>query len=171
MSYEITTSPDFGQLDVIGKLFTQSTETTPAAELPGWHVNAPWPVAGWGAYKVNPTTPRRVFAGQQTIFYTFGAEADFLLALEDADLTPPKAVPTSVTRRQARQALLLAGKLQLVEPAIAAIPDEMQRTMVQIEWDDSLHFERNRPTLMALASALGMSSSDLDNLFITAAGL
>lgn len=168
---EETTAYDFGQLDVIGKLYTQPTEITPAAELPGWHVNSPWPISGWGAYQVTPATPRRVFSGQPTTFYTFGAEADFLLALESADLTPPKAVPSSVTRRQARQALLLAGKLQLVEPAIAAIPDEMQRAMVQIEWDDSLHFERNRPTLMALASALGMSSSDLDSLFITAAGL
>ena len=95
MSDEIITptAPDFGSLDVIGKLFTQSTETAPAAELPGWHVNSPWPIVGWDVYKVTPDTPRRVFSGQPTTFYTFGAEADFLLALETADLAPPPPVP------------------------------------------------------------------------------
>lgn len=166
-----TTTPDTGPLDVIGKLFTQPTETTPAAELPGWHVNAPWPIAGWDAYKVTPTTPRRVFGGQQTVFYTFGAEADFLLALETADLTPPTPVPHSVTRRQARQALLLAGLLSRVQPAIDAIPDATMRALIEIEWNDSLYFERDRPALIGLATALGMTSAQLDQLFITASKL
>lgn len=173
MSDEIITQPprDHGPLDVIGKLFTQPTETTPAAELPGWHVNAPWPIVGWDAYKVTPTTPRRVFSGQPTTFYTFGAEADFLLALETADLSPPAKVPDSVTRRQARQALLLAGLLDMVQPAIDAIPNATTRAIVAIEWADSLHFERDRPTLIGLATALGMTSAQLDQLFITASKL
>lgn len=172
MSDEIITQPprDPGPLDVIGKLFTQP-ETGPAAELPGWHVNAPWPIAGWDAYKVTPTTPRRVFGGQQTVFYTFGAEADFLLALETADLSPPPPVPSSVTRRQARQALLLAGLLSQVQPAIDAIPNAATRAMVAIEWADSLYFERDRPALIGLATALGMTSAQLDQLFITASKL
>lgn len=173
MSDEIITQPprDPGPLDVIGKLFTQPTETTPAAELPGWHVNAPWPIVGWDGYKVTPTTPRRVFSGQPTTFYTFSSEADFLLALESADLTPPPAVPHSVTRRQARQALLLAGLLDMVQPAIDAIPSPTARAIVEIEWNDSLHFERDRPALIGLATALGMTSAQLDQFFITASKL
>jgi len=173
MSDEIITQPprDLGPLDVIGKLFAQPTETTPAAELPGWHVNAPWPIAGWDAYKVTPATPRRVFGGQETVFYTFGAEADFLLALETADLSPPPPAPASVTRRQARQALLLAGLLSQVQPAIDAIPNAAMRAMVQIEWDDSNEFDRYRPALIGLATALGMTSAQLDQLFITASKL
>lgn len=81
------------------------------------------------------------------------------------------AVPAEVTRRQAIQALFLAGILSNVQAAIDAIPDATQRGMVQIEWEDSLNFERSRPTLIALATALGLSSTDLDNLFITAADL
>ena len=161
---------DSGPLDVIGKLFTQP-ETGPAAELPGWHVNAPWPIAGWDAYKITPSTPRRVFSGQATVFYTFGAEADFLLALETADLSHPPPVPKSVTRRQARQALLLAGLLSQVQPAIDAIPDATMRSLVQIEWDDSNEFDRDRPALIGLATALGMTSAQLDQLFITASKL
>lgn len=83
----------------------------------------------------------------------------------------PPAVPQVVTRRQARQALLLAGRLQDVQPAIDAIADPVQRGMVQIEWDDSQEFQRNRPTLLALATAIGMTSQDIDNLFTQAAQL
>ena len=73
--------------------------------------------------------------------------------------------------RHARQALLLAGMLDAVDGAIKAIPDTMQRGMVQIEWDDSQVFERNRPTLLALAKAIGLDSAALDKLFLQAAKL
>lgn len=80
-------------------------------------------------------------------------------------------VPTRVTRRQARQALLLTDKLALVQPAIDAIPDAVQRGMAQIEWDDSQDFERNRPTLIAIATAIGLDAAGIDALFIQAASL
>lgn len=156
MSDEEINIVDFGPLDVIGKLFTQPTEGTETTELAGWHVNVPWPVPGWDVYQVVPNTPRRVFGGQSTYFYTFVAEADFLLALESTDLSPPPLVPKSVTRRQARQALLLTGLLGQVQPAIDAIPNPATRAMIQIEWDDSNEFDRNRPALIGLANALGM---------------
>jgi hypothetical protein len=166
-------APDLSMLDVIGTLYASAEpDTTPVqVQVPGWHVNSPWPVAGWEAHKVNPTTPRRVFAGAPTHCYTFASDAAFLEAAAIADLRPPATVPQWVTRRQARQALLLAGKLAQVQPAIDAIAEPVQRGMVQIEWDDSLHFERNRPALLALATALGMSNTDLDALFVTAATL
>jgi hypothetical protein len=77
-------------------------------------------------------------------------------------------VPQSVTRRQALQALLISGKLSLVQPAIDAIPDATQRGLMQIEFDDSQVFERQRPALLQMAAALGMTSADLDQLFILA---
>lgn len=84
-------------------------------------------------------------------------------------VAPP--VPHQVTKRQARQALLLAGLLDSVQPAIDALPDITQRGLVQIEWDDSQVFERHRPALVSLATALGLSSTQLDDLFRTAASL
>lgn len=80
-------------------------------------------------------------------------------------------VPLSVTRRQAKQALLLAGLLNNVQPAINAITDDTQRALIQIEWDDSQTFERYRPALIALGSGLGLTSEQLDQLFITASSL
>lgn len=84
---------------------------------------------------------------------------------------PTEPVPAQVTRRQAKQALLLAGLLGNVQPAIDAIPDATQRALAQLEWDESLNFERHRPILIALAGALGLDSDDLDDLFRTAATL
>lgn len=73
--------------------------------------------------------------------------------------------PTQITRRQARQILAMLGKLTEVQSAIDSIPDELQRQIIQIEWEDSLTFDRNRPSLIMLATAIGLSSTDLDNMF------
>lgn len=93
--------------------------------------------------------------------------------LESADAVPPAppAIPQTVTRRQARQALLLRGKLALVQPAIDAILDATQRGMAQIEWDDSLEFMRARPLVIQIGAAIGLDSAALDDLFIFAATL
>lgn len=80
-------------------------------------------------------------------------------------------VPRAVTRRQARQALLLRNKLQLVQPAIDAITDSTQRALMQIEWDDSQEFVRTRASLIAIGTAIGLDSSGLDELFTLAATL
>jgi hypothetical protein len=80
-------------------------------------------------------------------------------------------VPQSVTRRQARQALRLAGLLGSVQAAIDSIPDDLQRDLAQIEWDDSQEFQRHRPLLIALATQMELTSEQLDNLFRTAAAL
>ena len=82
-----------------------------------------------------------------------------------------RRVPEKVTARQAVQALIAAGKLHLVQPAIDAIADPVQRAMVQAEWDKSQDFERARPTLIALATAIGLDAAALDALFISAEDL
>lgn len=83
----------------------------------------------------------------------------------------PAPVPQTVTRRQARQALLMADLLDDVQPAIDAIPDPVQRRMAQIEWEDSLEFVRTRPLVIQIGEALGLDDAALDQMFITAAGL
>ena len=88
----------------------------------------------------------------------------------------PQTVPQKVTRRQARQALLLANLLDNVPTAIAALDDgtaegKQKMRMAQIEWEDSLEFERARPLVTEIAQAIGLDAAALDDLFITAAGL
>lgn len=83
---------------------------------------------------------------------------------------PLVEVPKSVTMRQARLALLQAGKLSVVNAAIASMSGA-QGDAARIEWEFSNEVRRAQPLVAALASVLGMSSSEVDQLFITAAGL
>lgn len=76
----------------------------------------------------------------------------------------PEPVPTSVTRRQGRLALLHVDKLDAVEAAIA---NDRQG---QIEYEADT-WERSNPFLQALWAQLGGTESELDELFIMAATL
>lgn len=86
-------------------------------------------------------------------------------------VAPKPTVPAFVTRAQAKLALLQAGLLDNVQAAIDAIPDLNQRKAAQIEWDDRLTFERASGALVTMASLLGMTDSQIDDLFILAASL
>ena len=77
---------------------------------------------------------------------------------------------TSVTMRQARLALAQAGKLQLIEDAIALIP-EPDKTIISIEWEYGSVVERLSPWVATMASALGMTDVEMDALFELAATL
>lgn len=79
-------------------------------------------------------------------------------------------VPESVTMRQARIALAQAGKLTTVNSVIAAMPGT-QGDIARIEWEFSNEVKRNQPLVLALIPVLGMTSGEIDQLFITAAGL
>ena len=71
---------------------------------------------------------------------------------------------------QARLALLDIGLLANVQTAINTLP-EPDKTKAQIEWEYSNALQRNNPFVTTLGTALGLSSDDIDNLFITASGL
>lgn len=80
-------------------------------------------------------------------------------------------VPESITRRQARQVMVLNGiSLAAVDAVIAALP-EPSRTVATIFWSDSNDFERHNPMLLQLAPLVGLNSQQLDLLFRQAATL
>lgn len=82
----------------------------------------------------------------------------------------PVVVPTAVTMRQARLALLGAGLLASVDVAIDAM-DEPTRTAARIEWEYSNELQRSNPLLLALGPALGLTVEQIDALFIAASAL
>lgn len=93
-------------------------------------------------------------------------------AYDGETFTPPAvaaAVPT-VSRRQARRALLAADLLDDVEAAINALP-EPARSAALIDWQDAAEFARDWPLLITLAAALGLSAAQVDDLFAAAAAL
>lgn len=134
----------------------------------GWYTSTPIPSrqAPIAPTNTSETTTPGEFRANWT-----GYEWIVLPYITPPVVVPAPSVPAEVTRRQAKQALLLAGLLGSVQGAIDAIPDATQRSLAQIEWDDSQVFERDRPLLITLATALGLTSEQLDALFITAATL
>lgn len=75
-----------------------------------------------------------------------------------------------VTMRQARLALLAAGKLDLVDDAIALIP-EPDHSKIKIEWQFASTVERKSPWMSTMGSALGLSDEEIDQLFESAKNL
>ena len=73
-----------------------------------------------------------------------------------------------VTMRQARLALAQENKLQLIEDAIALIP-EPDKTAISIEWEYASTVERLSPWIDIMASAPGMTEVEMDALFVLAA--
>ncbi len=89
--------------------------------------------------------------------------------LEELEAMKPP-VPSEVTMRQARLALLAIGKLDQVVPAIEAL-EGVDRDVARIEWEFSSAVVRTRPLVCMLGEALGLDDGALDQLFITAAEL
>lgn len=100
---------------------------------------------------------------------------DFIALLTEYDPNNPPAepaqpelpVPSVLTMRQARLALLTAGVLDDVAPAIAALP-EAERRVAEIEWEYAATVERHAPLVQLLASNLGL---DVDEMFTAGAKL
>jgi hypothetical protein len=81
-----------------------------------------------------------------------------------------ETVPRNVTSRQMHKALALTDKLSTIKAFISSLP-EPNRTLVDIEFNQSNEFQRNNTLLNQMAPLLGLSSSDVDQLFIFASTL
>jgi len=85
-------------------------------------------------------------------------------------IKPAPAVPTAVTMRQARLALLGAGLLDDIDAAINGLPSP-QKEAARIEWEYSQEVQRQNGFVSVLAPMLGLTEAQTDALFLTAAGL
>lgn len=92
------------------------------------------------------------------------------LTQEQKDAIHAASVPQAVTMRQARLALLGAGLLDDVQTAINAM-EEPAKSAAQITWDHSTEVQRDNGLVAQLAPALGLTSAQVDALFIAAAAL
>ena len=82
----------------------------------------------------------------------------------------PPSVPSAVTMRQARLALLGAGLLDDIDAAINGLPSP-QKEAARIEWEYSQEVQRHNGFVSVLAPMLGLTEAQTDALFIAAAGL
>lgn len=94
--------------------------------------------------------------------------------LQGVMVVPPivvAVVPEKVTPRQIRIALTLAGISEsFIDSAIDAL-SEPNRSVAKITWEYSTEVFRNNPLILSLAPAMGLTSEQVDGLFIQAAKL
>src|SRR5690606_24198301 len=91
-------------------------------------------------------------------------------ATDVPDLPPEPtepSIPSVVTMAQAKLALLYAGLYEQVEQALADLP-EPQKTAALIEWNHRQTLEREHPLVAQVATALGLTEQQLDELFLDA---
>lgn len=87
--------------------------------------------------------------------------------VEEAPDSPP--VPEEVTARQAFRAIYQQlGKTEDDLLALVAAQPEPARTLMSIDIRKSNTFRRDNPTLATLAQVLGLTSAQVDGLFIFA---
>lgn len=77
-------------------------------------------------------------------------------------------VPQKVTRFQALAALHRFGLLEQVETMMAQGSTD---TLTKLAWQNALEFKRTSPMVLNLAQAIGLSDTQLDELFIAAGGV
>ena len=84
----------------------------------------------------------------------------------EIDALPPSVIPAVVSMRQARLALLQSGLLSQVNTAITSGSEADK-----ITWEYATEVNRQDTLVQNLAIGLGLSESDLDNLFTLASTL
>jgi hypothetical protein len=84
-----------------------------------------------------------------------------------ANPLPAATVPQTVSRFQGLAALSNAGLLTQAQAAVNASANPL----VALAWNNSATFDRQSPTMLGIAAALGLTSSQVDELFISAAQL
>ena len=98
---------------------------------------------------------------QQILNALSGFDSEYVWAVTYQD--PPVPV---LTRRQFRLALVTNGySLTDIEALIAQIEDDMQRQIIQIEWQDATVFERNSSSLLVMAGLMQLNTEQVDALW------
>ena len=94
--------------------------------------------------------------------------------IEPFDKTIPDQLPVikSVTKRQFRQAMRISGITPaMVLQVIATIQDELERDLATIAWEDEINYGRYDIAVVGISQAMGLTSSQVDDLFILASSL
>jgi len=81
-------------------------------------------------------------------------------------IAPPPPIPSTVTRFQALAVLAAGGYLDTVRTYINTLD---QNNVQRLAWENATDWERTSPTLNALATMLGLTDTEVDDLFVAAA--
>lgn len=118
-------------------------------------------------FKELPTTPTR-FGGDVRIIESETEPTQE--EMESAFGAPIVSVPTEIASWRAKAILSIQGLTAQVEAIIDSMQDP-DKTVALSAWNYGAPFVRNGPTVLAIASALNLSPSQIDEMFILAASL
>lgn len=93
----------------------------------------------------------------------FGSEGNLIESRE----MPDAPVPQTISPRQIRQALTKYGYRTAVESAITATTDQDLKDW----WHYATEFDRNHPQVQALATSLGYTAAQIDQVWIYGASI
>lgn len=116
-----------------------------------------------GAWRIEPDL-------RGTVYWVNGVEYQIneigVPLPEGASLTPPQTAPFSISTAQGQLALIEYGKYQAAVDFINAIPDPIEKLKAEVNFYRRNDWQRDNPTLLALAQGLGISEAELDQMFI-----
>ena len=163
---EVTQAPDV-VTPAVPAVFEEGIEVTPGTP----ETTTPGQITRTDLKHVSyhPTQLHLLQADAEAMGTSLDEHADMLAEWVVSYVPPepePEPVPTVLTMRQARLVLLAAGLLDDVEAAVAAAD-----RATQVEFEYAAEMRRDWPTLIAMATALGMDAAQLDDLFIEGAKL
>lgn len=152
-------------IDIVGIIYrptgavqqSEDGEAPVLEPLPGWHINLSERVPELQQYEIEPpSTPSRIFAG--------------------SDVVSASRVPAEVARWQAKMVLMqtagAAGSLWDDLSALrASLPEGEASVMLDAAMHELLYWRRASPTVEWVADQLGLSSAQVDALFIAANAL
>lgn len=82
-----------------------------------------------------------------------------------------ESVPEQVSRAQGKTVLITAGLWPDVLAFVESITDPTEKALAEVALSDTTHWRRDSPTLQATATALDITSEQMDDLFITASSI
>ena len=93
-------------------------------------------------------------------------------AMEAMQVEDTVQVPEKITNLQLRSQLIIQGfDLGLIEQTFNQIADATQRGLIVTAWEYATNFHRNNPMIVAMGNLLGLTSAQVDEIFIKASKL
>lgn len=123
------------------------------------------PIYGWLPFTATPDDPEH---HGRDLYAAALASGEVAAYVPPSDEEARAAMPP-LTRKQLRLGMRDLGITSvMIEAAIAAIADDDQREIAQIEWEDSDSYQRTHPLMLSLAAAFGITDAQLDAAWMTA---
>jgi hypothetical protein len=170
-------------IDIIGTIYDPGTydeegnELTPPVAQPGYHVNVIQLTDAMLSYVVEPATPSRTFAGQDTYYLRF-ADRDEWLSLgyettdEEGNQVIDMAAIAAEYQKHKKRASMCVGPYQIRKALRdAGLIDQVQAfadaadVEIQEAWQHSTEFKRLDPMILAALDSLGIDEDTADQLF------